>query len=131
VADLKKIYKAETEEGAEDYLIKFQEKWEVKYPLAVKPWVNHWENIRPFFKFPDSIRRIIYTTNAVESLHRQFRKTTKNRAVFPTDESLFKLLFLSVSKLSEKWTVPIQGWKNALSQFAILYDDRLQKGLEG
>jgi putative transposase len=126
VADLKLIYRAETEKKAEENLLKLQEKWEKKYSLAVKPWINHWENIRTFFKFPEEIRRIIYTTNAVESLHRQFRKTTKNRSVFPTDESLFKLLYLSVAGLSDKWTMPVLHWKSSLSQFVILYGDRLQ-----
>lgn len=131
VNDLKLIYRAETEERAKENLIKLQEKWEKKYPLAVKPWINHWENIRTFFKFPEEIRTIIYTTNAVESLHRQFRKVTKNRSVFPTDASLFKLLYLAVAGLSEKWTMPLQGWKTALSQFSILYGDRLQNELVG
>jgi putative transposase len=131
VNDLKLIYRAETEERAEENLIKLQEKWEKKYPLAVKPWINHWENVKTFFKFPEEIRTIIYTTNAVESLHRQFRKVTKNRSVFPTDASLFKLLYLAVAGLSEKWTMPLQGWKTALSQFSILYGDRLQNELVG
>lgn len=128
VGDLKLIYRAETEKKAEDSLQRLREKWETKYLLAVKPWVNHWDNIKVFFKFPEEIRTIIYTTNAVESLHRQFRKVTKTRAVLPTDQSLFKLLFLAVSGLSEKWTMPIKGWKSALSQFAILYKERLQNG---
>jgi len=126
IGDLKLIYRAETENKAKENLLKLQEKWGNKYYLAVNPWVSHWENVKTFFKFPDEIRSIIYTTNAVESLHRQFRKTTKNRAVFPTDESLFKLLFLSVAGLSEKWTMSVKGWKSALSQFVILYGDRLQ-----
>lgn len=120
------IYRAETKGKAEQYLLKPQEKWEEKYPLAVRPWVNHWENVRTFFKFPEEIRRIIYTTNAVESLHRQFKKTTKSRSVFPTDESLFKLLFLSIAGLSEKWTMAVRNWTSALSQFVILYGDRLE-----
>lgn len=91
----------------------------------LNPWVNHWENIKTFLKFPEEIRTIIYTTNAVESLHRQFRKVTKTRAMLPADDSLFKLLFLAVSVLSLKWTVPVAGWKNAISQFVILYDARL------
>ena len=126
IGDLKLIYKAETEGKAEENLRILQEKWETKYSLAVKPWVTHWENVKTFFKFPNEIRRIIYTTNAVEALHRQFRKATKNRSLFPTDGSLFKLLFLTVRGLSDKWTMPIKGWKNALSQFAILYNNRLQ-----
>lgn len=129
VEDLKLIYRAETENKAVENLVKLQAKWEKKYPLAVRPWVTHWENIRTFFKFPEEIRRIIYTTNAVESLHRQFRKATKNRAVFPTDLSLFKLLFLSVAGLSDKWTVQVKGWKSALSQFDILYRGRLEDAM--
>lgn len=130
VGDLKLIYRAETEEKAEEGLRYLQEKWEKKYPLAVRPWINHWENIKPFFKFPEELRRIIYTTNAVESLHRQFRKVTKTRSLFPSDESLFKLLFLAVAGLSEKWTImPIKGWKSALSQFSILYETRLTNGI--
>lgn len=123
--DLKNIYRAETEEKAERYRDILEEKWGSKYPLAVRGWTQQWENIRTFFKFPEEIRRIIYTTNAVEALHRHFRKTTKTKAVFPTDDALFKLLFLSVNNLSEKWTKPLKGWKNALSQFAILYEGRL------
>jgi len=131
IADLKSIYRAVSENEAWDALSSLQEKWAVRYPLAVNPWVNHWDNIKTFFKFPEEIRRIIYTTNAVESLHRQFRKVTKNRSAFPNDEALFKLLFLTVKGLSHKWTASIHGWKNALSQFAILYDERLQLGMEG
>jgi putative transposase len=131
ITDLKSVYRAATLGEAEDNLYKLQENWEEKYPLAVKPWVNHWENIKTFFDFHNDIRRIIYTTNAVESLHRQFRKVTKNRAVFPNDESLIKLLFLSAESASKKWTMPVQNWKKTLAQFAIMYEDRMQIGLEG
>lgn len=128
VNDLKLIYRAVTEAQAEEGLKKVKEKWESKYPLAVLPWVNHWENVRTFFKFPDSIRRIIYTTNAVELLHRQFRKTTKSKGAFPSDQALVKQLYLSIVGLSEKWTMPLQHWREALSQFAIVYGDRLGAG---
>ena len=126
IADLKLIYKAATENSAEENRDRLQEKWGKKYPLAVMPWINNWENIKTFFKFPDEIRSIIYTTNAVESLHRQFRKTTKNRSVFPNDASLIKLLFLTIRGLSAKWSMSVKGWKNALSQFAILYNNRIK-----
>lgn len=129
VSDLKNIYRAETEILAEENLLVLQEKWAARYPLAVNPWADNWNNIRTFFKYPEEIRRIIYTTNAVESLHRQFRKTTKSRSVFPTDDSLFKLLFLTVSGLSEKWTKPIKGWITAVSQFSILFGDRMKKAM--
>jgi transposase-like protein len=131
IAHLKLVYRAATLGEAEDNLYKFQQHWEDKYPLAVKPWINHWENIKTFFDFHGDIRRIIYTTNAVESLHRQFRKVTKNRAAFPNDESLIKLLFLSLEGASKKWTMPVQNWKKTLAQFAIMYEDRMQIGLEG
>ncbi len=123
--DLKLIYRAASEEEAKNHLQKLQDKWEEKYTLAVKPWVNQWENIRSLFKFPEEIRRIIYTTSAVEALHRQFRKVTKNRAAFPSDESLLKLLYLTVENLSEKWRMSVKGWKDAISQFGIIYEDRL------
>lgn len=129
MSSLKLVYQAKTEGEAEDQLLKFQEEWENQYPLAVKPWITHWENIKTFFQFPKEVRTIIYTTNAVESLHRHFRKITKIRSVFPTDESLLKILFLTVRNLSEKWTMPIQNWKSALSQFAILYGDRMESKL--
>lgn len=115
MADLKRVYRAATLGEAEDNLYKLQELWEDKYPVAVKPWINHWENIKTFFEFHEDIRRIIYTTNAVESLHRQFRKVTKNRAVFPNDEALFKLLFLSIEGASKKWTMPVQNWQKTLA----------------
>lgn len=130
MADLKRVYRASTLDEAEDYLLKLQERWEGKYPLAVKPWVSHWENIKTFFDFHEDIRRIIYTTNAVESLHRQFRKATKNRTVFPNNKSLIKLLFLSVEGASKKWTMPVQNWKQTLAQFAIMYDNRVAIGLQ-
>lgn len=125
--DLKSVYRAETEDRAKDHLDQLHTKWGANYPLAVKSWVNQWEHIKTYFQFPQAIRTVIYTTNAVESLHRQFRKVTKNRAVFPNDDALIKLLYLAVSSLAQKWTSSLHGWKQALSQFAILYEDRLAK----
>lgn len=125
MADLKEIYKASTEEIAYQNLGNLQKKWESKYALAVKPWLVHWDNIKTFFSFPEQIRRIIYTTNAVESVHRQLRKVTKNKAVFPTDESLVKMLFLAIRDVSKKWTMPIHGWKTIISHLSIVYGDRL------
>lgn len=125
MGDLKDIYGATTIELAEQNLEKLRGKWNDKYPLAVKPWITHWDNIRTFFEFSAPIRRIIYTTNAVESLHRQFRKVTKNKAVFPTDDSLFKMLFLAARDVSKKWTMPIREWKTVISHLALTYGDRL------
>lgn len=123
--DLKSIYKASTEELAYQNLGKLQQKWDSKYTLAVRPWLNHWDNIKVFFAFPEQIRRLIYTTNAVESVHRQLRKVTKNKSVFPTDESLVKMLFLAIRDVSKKWTMPIQEWKTIISHLSIVYGDRL------
>jgi len=125
MADLKEVYGASTIELAEQNLKKVQERWDSAYPLAIKPWITHWENIRTFFEFSGPIRRIIYTTNAVESLHRQFRKVTKNKAIFPTDEALFKMLFLAARDVSKKWSLPIREWKTAISYLAIAYGERL------
>ena len=125
MADLEEIYKASTEEIAYHNLENLQKKWEPKYALAVRPWVVQWGNLKTFFAFPEQIRRIIYTTNAVESVHRQLRKATKNKAVFPTDESLVKMLFLAVRDVSKKWTMPMHGWKITISHLSIAYGDRL------
>lgn len=125
MTDLKEVYKASTEEIAYQNLEKLQKKWEPKYALAVRPWLVHWDNIKTFFAFPEQIRLLIYTTNAVESVHRQLRKVTKNKAVFPTDESLVKMLFLAIRDVSKKWTMPIPGWKTIVSHLSIAYGDRL------
>lgn len=124
--DLKAVYGAPSEEIALTHRAKLQEKWEDRYPLAVKPWVTHWENLKTFFAFPDSIRKLIYTTNAVEGLHRQFRKVTKNKAVFPSDEALLKMLFLASRDICKKWTMPLRDWKNMVSQLSIFFEDRLK-----
>lgn len=125
MTDLKDIYKASTEEIAYKNIEKLQKKWEAKYALAVRPWIVHWDNLKTFFAFPEQIRRVIYTTNAVESVHRQLRKVTKNKAIFPTDESLIKMLFLAVRDVSKKWTMPLHGWKTIISHLSIAYGDRL------
>ena len=128
IGDLKGIYGATTLELAEQNLERLKEKWHASYPLATKPWITHWENIKTFFEFSLPVRRLIYTTNAVEALHRQFRKVTKNKTIFPTDEALFKMLFLAIRDISKKWTLPIREWKTAISQLALSYEERL--GLE-
>jgi putative transposase len=126
VNDLKEIYKAPTQEAGYQNLEKLESRWGSKYPLAVKPWVVHWENIKTFFLFPEPIRRLIYTTNAVESVHRQLRKVTKNKSIFPTDEALFKMLFLAIRDVSKKWTMPVREWKTAISFLSIAFGDRLE-----
>lgn len=127
LADLKLVYKATTQDRAELELNRFAEKWGPKYPLVIKSWRNNWSNLSTYFRYPPDIRKVIYTTNAVEQLHRQFRKVTKNRAVFPNDDSLLKLLFLSVRNISKKWTtMSVQNWNFALTQFSIMFEDRFE-----
>ncbi len=123
--DLKNVYRAPSLKTAENNLEKFQSRWIKRYPFAVNPWVKNWENVKTFFQFPEPIRKLIYTTNAVESLHRQFRKVSKTRSAFPNDGALFKLLFLAIRDITKKWTQPIHGWREAVSHFAILYGERL------
>jgi len=125
VCNLKEVYQAPTEAYGEKQLLALEEKWSKRYPLAVKPWIRHWENLKTFFKFPEEIKKLIYTTNAVESLHRQFRKVTKTRAIFPSDAALIKMLYLASRNVSKRWTMPIRGWKEALSYFGVAYEDRL------
>jgi putative transposase len=125
LSDLKLVYKATTQTKAELELENFAAKWGEKYPLVLKSWRNNWGNLSTYFRYPPEIRKVIYTTNAVEQLHRQFRKVTKNRAVFPNDNSLLKLLFLSVRNIAKKWTMSVQNWNFALTQFSIMFEQRL------
>ena len=124
-ADLKLVYNAPSENAGQVQLDKLIEKWNATYPLAIKPWIHHWDHIATFFKFPEEVRRLIYTTNHVEALHRQFRKVTKNKAVFPTDDSLLKMLFLAASNVSKKWRMAVRDWLKVISQLHIFFQDRL------
>jgi putative transposase len=125
-ADLKAIYKAENAEAAEDRLSEFEEKWDGKYPTIGQSWRRNWEQIIPFLAYPKQIRKVIYTTNAIESLNRSLRKAVKTRGHFPNDQAATKLLYLAIKNLTEKWKMPPREWKEAMNQFAILFDDRLQ-----
>ena len=118
-ADLKAIYSAPTESAARDALEELGKKWDDKYPMISKSWENHWDDLCEFFKYPPGIRKAIYTTNAIESLNYQFRKVTKNRSSFPTDDAILKILYLAIRNASKKWTMPIKEWGQALNQFAI------------
>lgn len=129
MTDLKKVYKAPTEESALQALEMVEAKWGKKYPLALKSWRANWANISVFFKYPEEIRKIIYTTNIVENVHRQFRKVTKNRSVFPNDDSLKKMLYLAYRDLYKKWTMPVRDWSFSLSQFAFIFEERITKYL--
>lgn len=124
IADLKMVYKAPSEDNASFELNKLIAKWGPKYPLAVNPWKNHWAHVSTFFKFPEHIRKIIYTTNSLEGLNRQLRKVTKNRTLFPNDDALTKILYLAIQDVMKKWTMPIANWALTISQLSIMYEGR-------
>ena len=123
--DLKTIYTAKNEKEGYEQLQKVKDKWKEKYLSAFKTWEENWDAICPFFQFSDKIRKIMYTTNTIESLNRQFRKYTKTKSVFPTDMSLLKCLYLSVKNISKKWTAPYQNWGPILSELSIMFDGRI------
>ena len=124
-ADLKEVYKAATEEEGKTNLEAFADKWDSKYPTIAKSWNSNWQRLSPFFAYPPEIRKIIYTTNAIESLNNTLKKTIKNKASFPNDEAAIKMLYLSLKNITKKWTMPIRGWQKAINQFAILFEERL------
>lgn len=124
-ADLKPIYRAATAEDAYLRLEAFAEKWDRLYPTIAQIWRRNWEQITPFFAYPPEIRKVIYTTNAVESLNMSLRKVIKTRGSFPHEEAALKLLFLALEHIARKWTRPLADWKAALNQFAILLDGRV------
>jgi len=126
--DLKSVYGALNEDLALENLISAKEKWGCKYPNAIKSWEDNWDNLVTFFVFPDYIRRIIYTTNAIESLNSQFRKVTKTKLIFPNDESLMKMLYLATEKVSKKWTRIYSNWDLVISQLNILFSEILNEG---
>jgi transposase-like protein len=125
-ADLKKIYQSTTEESALKSLGDFRGKWDGQYPQISRSWTQHWDNLNTLFNYPPDIRKVIYTTNAIESLNSVIRKSTKKRKVFPTDDSALKVIYLAISQASEKWTMPIRNWKPALNRFIIEFEDRLK-----
>ena len=124
MADLKKVYQAISEEEAMNNLILFKDKWGKTYPSCVKSWEENWDILSTFFAYPPEVRKIIYTTNAVESYHRMVRKFTKSKAIFPTDDSIRKIIYMSVKEISKKWTMPVRDWGLAYSQLAIFFEDR-------
>ncbi|WP_367377493.1 IS256 family transposase [Enterococcus gilvus] len=124
-SDLKPIYKAATEELALEELSEFDEKWGKKYPIITKSWMDNWTELATFFKYPAELRRIIYTTNVIEGFHCQLRKPTKSKSVFPSDESLLKMLYLVTMDVTKKWTMKVQNWGQILSQFVIFFEDRV------
>lgn len=126
-ADLKKIYSATTVILAEQALDDFELTWGDKYAAIVKSWRANWSKVIPFFDFPKEVRKVIYTTNIIESLNNTLRKAVRNRGHFPTEDALYKVLFLAIQCVSKKWTMPIRDWKQALNQFAIMFPDRMPR----
>lgn len=123
VRDLKTVYTAVSEEAALENLLAMKEKWDKQYPCAIRSWEHNWDTLSTFFAFPPEIRKIIYTTNSIEGLHRQFRKVTKSKSVFPSDQSLLKMLWLAQDAIQKKWSVRYSHWDLVLSQLNILFPD--------
>jgi len=123
-ADMRKIYHAPTVEAAESALIDFENKWGQKYAYAVRSWKNNWENLTQFFDYPLEIRKIVYTTNIIESLNRGVRKYTKTKSIFPHDQAAMKAVYLAISNIEKKWIYPIRDWGMILQQFLIKFEER-------
>ena len=130
MVDLKRVYKALNKESAESALDELEKTWGDKYPIVIQSWRRKWDNLSVYFRYPEPIRRVIYTTNSIEAVHRQFRKLTKTKGGFPNDNSLLKLLYMGIQNASKKWTMPIQNWSLTLSQLAIFFEGRLDDALD-
>ena len=126
-ADLRSIYTAATADEALRRLQEFEDKWGNEYPTIVKSWRSNWPRITPFFEYPPDIRRIIYTTNAIESVNMSLRKVSKARGSFPNDDALLKLFYMALGNISKKWTMPLRDWKSALIRFTIMFEERMPK----
>lgn len=124
-ADLKTVYRAISVEQAEEALLAFSEKWDVKYPAISRSWHKNWPNIITIFDYPDEIRKIIYTTNAIESLNSVIRKSINNRKIFPNDQSALKVVYLAIQKASQKWTMSVHDWRAAMNRFSIEFEGRI------
>jgi transposase-like protein len=124
--DLKEVYQAVSKDIAEEKLDALDEKWGKKYPVVLSSWKNNWHKLSTYFKYAEDIRRVIYTTNAIEGFHRQVRKVTKNKTAFTTDMALLKLIYLAQRNISKKWTSPLQNWSLSVSQLSIIFGDRLK-----
>jgi putative transposase len=130
VADLKPIYQAANLAAAEAKLAEFADKWESKYPLVVASWQRNWTRLTRFFEYPGAIRKVVYTTNTVESFHRQVRSVTKSKGAFSSETALLKLLYMTAQRILEKWKMPLANWSLTVQQLAILYGDRVKLNLQ-
>lgn len=130
MADLKPVYRADTLGAAESAMDELEKKWGEQYPIVIKSWRTKWPLLTAYFQYPAPIRKIMYTTNSIEAVHRQFRKLTKTKGGFPNDNSLLKLLYLGIQNASKKWTMPIPNWAQTLSQLAIHFEGRLDAALD-
>ncbi len=124
--DLKPVYKAVNAEQGYERLLEFEEKWGRKYPLTAKSWLQNWDNLSTFFEYDGDVRRVIYTTNPIEGMHRQVRKITKTKGAFTSEQALLKLLYLVIREITKKWTMPIHNWGLTISQLYIKFGDRLR-----
>ena len=123
--DLQEVYQAPGRELAEQALLELEQTWGQRYPQAVKPWMEHWEQLSTYFEHPPEIRKVMYTTNTIEAYHRQIRKITKTKGAFASDNALLKLAFLAIMDMEKTWKKRAFNWKSILSQFMIIYEDRI------
>ena len=124
-ADLKNVYRAVTEDQGLDALKELEQKWNSRYPMIAKSWYANWNRLNTFFAYPEEIRKVIYTTNAIESLNSTLRKVTKNRGSFPNDDAGIKLLYMALKNIMKKWTMPLQNWGSAINQMSIIFEGRI------
>jgi putative transposase len=129
MADLKPVYRANTESEALEELARLKETWNKKYPMVIASWENNWHQLSTYFKYPDGIRKLIYTTNTIEGYHRQIRKVTKNKGVFTSDMALLKLIYLATERIEQKWTMPLLNWAVTASQLKIIFGQRMKTDL--
>jgi transposase-like protein len=129
--DLKLVYKAINKSVAEDELLKLSEKWGTKYPVVIESWERNWEELAAYFENTEPIRKIIYTTNAVEGFHRQVRKGTKTKGAFTNDMALLKLVYLATKNIEKKWTTPLHNWSLTIQQLYIKFGDRIALDING
>jgi putative transposase len=126
MAYLKRIYEAPTLDDAEYRIEEFSEKWDKKYPQIMKSWRDNWVKLSTYFKYLDEVRRIIYTTNAVEDFHRMLRKYTKTKTIYPTDKSVKKSVYLSIQEITKKWIMTIRDWGTIIGQLMMFFEDRFE-----